>query len=341
MFPLFKTLTGLALRNPALAGFVRQRQRVTLTSLCFHRFSGPVGGAPGHDLHAVEEGLRWLTRAGFVFADFGETVRELAVGKFPRPGTVIVSIDDGYADLASAIPVFARYGCPVTVFLATGFLDNRAPLWWDQVQMLLAKAPGRAELDNVAGITWKAAWNNAHERLIEGELLIERIKRAQEPARQAVVEALARHVGVSLPLQETVGYEPLRWDDVRALEREGVRFGPHTHTHPILSSMETGQARAEIEQSWSRLRSEVQHPLPVLAYPDGTPWSYTERDRDLARKIGLEAAVTMDAQWVLPPEPPVDLYRIGRMAYQSKLADLQISALRLSARSQWRYPGKP
>jgi peptidoglycan/xylan/chitin deacetylase (PgdA/CDA1 family) len=331
---LFKTLASLALRSSAVAEFVRRRRRVRLVSLCFHRFAGPDNAASGDDLDAINEGLLWLKRAGFAFDDLATTVQGILAGRFPDRPTVVVTIDDGFADLRAAVPVFARHQCPVSVFLATDFLDSRRPLWWDQVQLLLAKAPGRVNLTDVSGITWSAAWSTSSERVRGGEVLIELVKRSREPARHQVIAALAAQVGVALPFGETKGYAPLTWDDVRALEKEGVRFGPHTHTHPILSALDDESARYEIEMSWARVREEVRRPLPIFAYPDGTPWSFLKRDAALVRAAGMDAAVTMNSRWVLPAEAPVDPYEIGRIGYQSKLPDLQAAALRLGIRGR-------
>lgn len=305
-----------------------------LVSLCFHRFASPHNATVGDSLDAIDEGLHWLRRAGFVFADLEGTVLGLLHGRVPERPTVVVTVDDGFADVTTALPVFARHGCPVTVFLATGFLDTRAPLWWDQIQLLLALAPGEARVEQVAGISWAGTWQAPRERIAQGEVLIEMTKRSREPARFQVIEALARSVGSSLPLGETPGYAALRWDDVRALEREGVRFGPHTHTHPILASLDDAQAKLEIDTSWDRLRTELKRPIPIFAYPDGTAWSYTQRDSDLLQKAGLLAAVTMDSRWMIPVDSPIAPYAIGRIGYQALLADLQASVLRLSWRGR-------
>ncbi len=335
MLRLFKTLAGYVLRQPVVASFARRRQRVTFVSLAFHRFACPDNAGAGHDLDALESNLRWLSRVGYTFGDLESTVRELVRGREPRTPTVIITIDDGYRDLQSAIPIFARYQCPVTVFLATDFLDTRIPLWWDQVQLLLARAPGTIALNDVAGITWSASWHTAADRVRHGEALIELIKRRPEPARFSVIEALAAQVSPAtalLPFTETPGYAPLSWDDVRALERDGVRFGAHSHTHPILSAVSDAQAQEEIEISLSRLRAEVQHPLSIFAYPDGTPWSYSDREANLLRAHGLEAAVTMNAKWTPPLRTAADPYTIGRVGYQSDRFSLQTSVLRAGLR---------
>ncbi len=283
----------------------------------------------GHDLEAVDHSLRWLRRAGFSFGSLTDVLQQLAGGRLPERPTIVATIDDGYADIASALPVFARHECPLSVFLATDFLDRRAPLWWDQVQLLLARAPGSMTLSNVAGISWSARWQSDAERVQHGEALVELIKRANEPARLSVIEALRKAVDAPSPMIETAGYAPLQWDEVRALEREGVRFGPHTHTHPILAALTDAEARFEIETSWARLRDELRQPLPVFAYPDGTPWSFSDRHVSLVRELGLQAAVTMDSTWSPTDTAPVDLFRVGRLGYQSRPADFKASVLRL------------
>jgi len=340
LHPLFKSLASFVLRQPRLAAFVRRQRQVRWVSLCFHRFAGPANAGPGEDLVAIDDSLQWLRRCGFVFADLESTVRAALQGRFPDRPTVVVTIDDGFADLIPALPVFGRHGCPVSVFLATDFLDRRAPLWWDQLQLLLAEAPGAVRLQEVAGISWSARWDSAEERVRQGEVLIEMIKRRPEPARLTVIDALAGIVGAAPFSSETTGYAPLRWDDVRALEREGARFGPHTHTHPILAALDHAQAKYEVDTSWARVREEVRQPLSIFAYPDGTPWSFRQRDCDLVRAAGLEAAVTMDGRWALPAAPPVDPFRLGRIGYQARIADLQASVLRLAVPG-YGDPAKP
>jgi peptidoglycan/xylan/chitin deacetylase (PgdA/CDA1 family) len=326
---LLESFASHALSIPALANFARRQRDVRLVSLCLHRFASPHNASEGHNLEALDANLLWLRRAGFVFGDLETTVRGLLRGTFPAVPTVVVTIDDGYADLLSAVPIFSKHGCPVSVFLATGFLDERTPLWWDQVHLLLAKAGGAAHIEDVAGITWSASWSNDRERWKKGAELIEMIKRRAEPARYRVIDALAEMVGAEPPRGETPGYAPLRWDDVRALEHDGLRFGPHTHTHPILSALQTDDARTEISRSCERLRVEVRNPLTIFAYPDGTPWSFSGREATLLEELGLEAAVTMDASWSLPKKPPLQRFSIGRMSYQEKLPALQASVLRL------------
>jgi peptidoglycan/xylan/chitin deacetylase (PgdA/CDA1 family) len=49
-----------------------------------------------------------------------------------------VTFDDGYADnLYNAKPLLERYGIPATVFLITGYIEDKRQLWWEELVRLL------------------------------------------------------------------------------------------------------------------------------------------------------------------------------------------------------------
>jgi peptidoglycan/xylan/chitin deacetylase (PgdA/CDA1 family) len=83
----------------------------------------------------------------------------------------------------------------------------------------------------------------------------------------------------------------MSWAQVRACEARGASFAPHTVTHPILAAVDESRARHEIVESWRRVREMVESPVPVFAYPNGAPWTFSRRDVELVRAAGLRGAV--------------------------------------------------
>jgi peptidoglycan/xylan/chitin deacetylase (PgdA/CDA1 family) len=102
---------------------------------------------------------------------------------------------------------------------------------------------------------------------------------------------LAEHAGVDLPAAPPDRYAPMTWDDARTCERNGMTFGPHTVTHPILSRVTTEQATWEITESWRRLCAEVEHPVPVFCYPNGQWSDFGPREIEILQRTGLVGAV--------------------------------------------------
>jgi peptidoglycan/xylan/chitin deacetylase (PgdA/CDA1 family) len=84
----------------------------------------------------------------------------------------------------------------------------------------------------------------------------------------------------------------LGWDDVVALDRDGVlRFEAHTVSHPSLLAIEDDEARAEIANSRAELSARLGRPVTAFAYPAGL---YGERERRLVAEAGYAAAVTCE-----------------------------------------------
>ena len=89
--------------------------------------------------------------------------------------------------------------------------------------------------------------------------------------RMACLEEMSRSGEVELPRQPPEKYRPLSWDAIRSLERGGLSFGPHTLTHPVLSTTSAQQSEREIAQSWERLRARSRVLCRYSAIPPGGP----------------------------------------------------------------------
>jgi peptidoglycan/xylan/chitin deacetylase (PgdA/CDA1 family) len=100
-------------------------------------------------LAAFDHQLRHLRDHGFIGLTFGQlcAARRSGIELPPRP--VVLTFDDGYADLhEQALPLLAEHGFPATVFVTTGWLRDAGPdaagrpldrmLSWSQLAELAA-----------------------------------------------------------------------------------------------------------------------------------------------------------------------------------------------------------
>jgi peptidoglycan/xylan/chitin deacetylase (PgdA/CDA1 family) len=80
-----------------------------------------------------ERQIRWLARRGFVGILPADWVKWLRTGKGLPDKPVLVTFDDGYADLAEfALPVLRRYGFGAVVFVVTGLVGRTNA--WDEAR---------------------------------------------------------------------------------------------------------------------------------------------------------------------------------------------------------------
>ena len=262
-----------------------------------HRFASADAGNPGHDVEVLRANLEWLRANRCTVLPLVELLDRLEEGA-PIDRTLALTVDDGYADFAEvAAPVFAEFDCPVTVFLTTGLADGEW-MWWDRLTIAL-EALGRAP---------------------EARDIARRIKPLSHRQLLAEVDAIVGEAGVTFPPTLPRRFATMTWDDVRRLGRNGVTFGPHSVTHPILSRVGAREAEFEITESWRRLRAEVPDAaIPVFCYPNGEPGDFGRREEDFVAALGMRAALTTGPGYVSHRDfavgRPASRYRLDRFWY--------------------------
>jgi len=243
----------------------------------------------------------------FVPISLREGLQRLNAGTLPDR-SVCVTFDDGYQDnLDVALPILKRWHIPATVFVATAFLE-RGVMWNDRVIDAVKTAPGDVLDLGSEGLGRHAIGTEAERRNASRQLL-RQIKPIPPTERDRMVDTLADRFGYH--------EQRLMLDTVqlRQLCDAGVEIGAHTHSHPILASLEPAAAQREIETSKAILESELQKTVPLFAYPNGRPEKdYTQEHVELVRRAGFEAAVsthsgvagTYSDRWQLPRFTPWD-----------------------------------
>lgn len=101
--------------------------------------------------------------------------------------------------------------------------------------------------------------------------------------------------------------ELLRWDEMRAIEREGLaRFEPHSLTHPVLTRVDDETAWREISGSKVAVEDELGREARIFCYPGG---HFGPRELAMAERAGYAAAVSCEYGVNLLP---LDRYRLRR-----------------------------
>ena len=272
--------------------------------LMFHHVCRPDarGFAPNRLLEIspgfLDTVLARVEAAGFDIVALDEAVARLArpAAKGGRPFAVL-TFDDGYRDnVEHALPVLERRSAPFTLYVATGFADRSARLWWRELEaavrgldeVRVATPGGRLALPARIDAEKSAAFGKIYWLLRgQGEdVLLGAIARLCDAARidgRAIVQEAC-----------------LGWEGIAALARHPLcTIGAHTLTHPRLAKLPDVSMRREIEASRAQIEARLGRPVRHLSYPVGDPASAGPREFAAARDLGFASAVTTRPGMVL------------------------------------------
>lgn len=280
-------------------------------------------GGPGARLHVLlyhrvvaeeqplvsglsEAGFMWqleLLMRHFNVLPLAEAVHLYRDDRLP-PRAACVTFDDGFADtLNLAMPIAERVGVPITVFVATRYL-NGGIMFNDRIADALRRTRRRELELSELGLRYFDI-DDESARIAALQDIIGAIKYRPVDERLALAERIAERAEVDAP-------DSLMLDEngLRTLHRRGVEIGAHTHGHPILALCDDDEARREIDEGKQRLESILDAPVRLFAYPNGRPeQDFTVRDTNLVRDAGFEAAFSTGGG---PMPSPPDPFRLPR-----------------------------
>ena len=285
-----------------------------------HRFTEPGGSPTAFATDTLRTHLKWLRKEQYRLVGLETLVDELREGRPIPPRTVVVTVDDGYADfLDLAVPIFVEFDCPATVFVVTDFLDGRHWPWWDRIKYaVLHTRLGRCQV-GVNGTARQFAWSSTLQRESAADSITESLKYMPAAARDLAIQTLLAQLEVELPLKPTVDFAPMRWDQLRSAVSDLISAGPHTVTHPILAMEDSETATREIADSWVRLKQEIPSALPIFCYPNGDGGAFSDREIDVVEALGLKASVSTRRGYVAARD-----YRPGPGTLRSPLPRLSL-----------------
>lgn len=194
-------------------------------------------------------------------------------------GFVLITFDDGYADIYSeAMPLLESYRMPCVIFVTAGFIDREIEPYEDRLADLVncvstLQTPDHGTLELRSGEDRAAAFRKLHGTLKKGSL-----------------KSRLRYMKTLSDMNVTAAHHPpppfLTWAQIRELDRHPlVTIGAHGVSHVPLTRPAPWEAHRELILSRRRLEVELSRPVDMLAYPYGASSALT---RGLARLAGYQ-----------------------------------------------------
>lgn len=242
---------------------------------------------PSTPIRVFEQQMRFVARH-YRVVSLRDLVAHLDSGS--GESVVAVTFDDGYRDnYQHAFPILQRYGVPATIFLSTGSIDSREPLWFETLAGAMKRTP-REFLDLENGVPRRYWLRSTEERLRANGEIFAMLRRATDTDRLQWLDGILRELGA--PAATDRSDMMLTWDEVRAMRPHGVDYGGHTVTHPYLARLTEEHMRWEASECKHRIEAELQAGVSHFAYPNGRDEDFAPWNREVLRSVGYDAAVT-------------------------------------------------
>ena len=282
----------------------RKRREPSARILYFHRVNDegdPFSYAISTAL--FEQEMRFLARH-YKVVSLREVAKRLSQGGPPEP-VVAVTFDDGFQDnYRNAFPILQRYGLPATIFLTTGSIDSREPLWFEKLSLAVKKT-SQTFIDIEIDLPRRIWMRTEAERLRGKNQIIALVRSLPDTERQQWVADIVVQLGESPNAEDTM----LTWDQIRLMKPKGIDFGGHTVTHPFVSRLLPQQAVWEVSECKRRIEAELQAPVEHFAYPNGREGDFEAWNKKVLQEAGYEAAVSTLWGVNYPSTDPMELKR--------------------------------
>jgi len=266
----------------------------------------------------------------FEMVDLNEALRRLS-SKEKNANSIVITLDDGYKDnYTYAYPILKKRGIPFTVFLEAGAV-NRTHLSWINKYFFIDKARGSsyfagryAQKCGDKALSMKLAEVVSAEGNVEyGVKKIIKYD-VDSVERDRITDEIFKEAGGNE--QKILDGAYLSWDEVKKMAKNGVSFGCHTVTHPILSRLTKEEARKEIVDSTKLIKENAGVDVESFAFPWGRAWDYNKETIEILKEEGFSCGLAMDETSAVPGS--CDRFNLSRypLAEGFSIADILAEA---------------
>jgi peptidoglycan/xylan/chitin deacetylase (PgdA/CDA1 family) len=250
--------------------------------------------------------MRYLLKTHKIFS-LEEIANIISENKSLPKKAAVITFDDGYKDnYTNAFPVLKKYKIPATIFLTTGNIGSNNLFWWDKLEYILVNTKiKRFDLGDF-GYIFTPSKGNKFKTLDE---IITRFTRVSEDKKWKLINELLEKSDVEIP--KDIGKNIIMsWDDVKEMNENGIDFGAHTVTHPILTKISIKQAKNEIINSKRDIEKRLKKSVNTFSYPNGLTNDFNNDIKDLIKESGFVCATTIIPKMTTKKS---DLFELGRL----------------------------
>lgn len=285
-----QTFKKILLSIPGFQKLCRLFTRKHVRTLMYHRFSEIENGNPRFiSKELLRSQVEYIIRYHTCWTPSEHLAALEQHGKW-KSCPVVITVDDGYRDFYEvAYPVFRQAGIPAMLFVTTGFVDCDLLLWWDRLEIIIERGKGRVISIEVEGKLIEIDLTTEESRTRIWNIVADCCRFLPHGEKELLLEKLATAFEVDYFDISDVRFRAVSWEEVRTMSDSGILIGAHTLTHPILSRLDSANAKIQIEESGKRLE-EMGIPVDWFCYPQGGPADYTHETYEIVKAAGFKGS---------------------------------------------------
>ena len=262
----------------------------------------------------------------YVFVSMETLIDGWLEGHSPRKG-LLISFDDGCANAHTLVlPLLRKMGIPFSVFVTTGYVDTDKVLWNDLLEFAIFSTDEAVLPAGVLGNSVPLETGTDKSRAVVALKAGLKCLPLDEAAEKVRILCETLQVDDRSPELEHVRF--LTSAQITDMAGQGVEFGGHTVTHPILARETRERVRSEVAGCKQHLESWTGRPVRTFTYPNGQPGDFNDMVKQEVRDAGYEAAFTGIRGL---NRPGLDLFEIKRLLVDGRWSyeefDTRVSGL--------------
>ena len=278
--------------------------------LMYHRIDDSQAGFHGLGKERFEAQLAWLNN-NCTIIDPEQLDQYLNRPPRRRPA-VLLTFDDGYRCVHSIVaPALRKFKVRGLVFLPTRIIDEESLVWTDRLNWAFSQT-------SAANICF--SWDHENEYQLETAAERSRalgrckahLKQLPDNERRAREQEVLESLDM-LSKSAQLPRQMLNWNEARDTT-DAIIYGGHTHTHPILSSLDARHQEKEIAECQERISQELGHASRFFAYPNGRKNDFNEDSRRLLKKFGFDTAFSTEEGVATIADDPLAIRRLPTTA---------------------------
>lgn len=318
-FSMFKYLSRKYLIPGEVARHPYQQSTDMMAVLCIHgvtknRRLRKTANFEGRHIHKdrFREIIRYIRRY-FNPIDLAQLEGYYYAEKPLPKHPILITLDDGFANnYYHAFPILKEHDFPATIFLATGYIDNKKTYWVERLEHSISRTRCQMLNINILDKYFALPLKTLREKEYTYMEILRFLKSGFNFSKiDKAVSNICDYLGFSsLTIDEgSEDYRFLTWEQIKEMRKAGITFGAHTVNHVNLAFEDMSNAELEVKESKLAIEKELGAECSTFCYPFGRS-GYNEVLEGLLKRSGYKLSFQLGGGLNYKDTNPLLLNRI-------------------------------